>query len=100
MGSEHSDSHFEWEEEENDFRTSAIHEYPSTILRKSGGEMNIELRTLNIERRSEENGKREETRARRRLAWVGMWRGSAFVGWLEHPGIRGMVDGWRARSEQ
>jgi len=35
--------------------------------------MNIEHRTLNIERRSEENGKREG--ARRRLAWAGMWRG-------------------------
>jgi hypothetical protein len=37
-------------EEASDFRTSAIHDLPSTILRKPVGEMNIEHRTLNIER--------------------------------------------------
>jgi hypothetical protein len=28
---------FEWEEEESDFRTSANHDHPSTILRKPAG---------------------------------------------------------------
>jgi hypothetical protein len=53
MGSEYSDSHFEWEDEENDFRASAIHDLPSTLLRKPAGRrggMNIEHRTLNFER--------------------------------------------------